>query len=53
MVWLALIVTVRLGGGRLDQDAAAGKLMTASSPICAMVSSVTSLRRKTAGAASD
>lgn len=37
---LALIVTVMLGAGLLDQDAAASRLMPASSPIGAMVFSV-------------
>jgi hypothetical protein len=36
-VWLALIVTVMFGAGLLDRDAAAGRLMTGSSPIGAMV----------------
>ena len=40
VVELSLIVTVRFGAGLLDQDAAAGRLMTGSSPIDAMVSSV-------------
>ena len=48
MVQLALIVTVMLGAGLLDQDATAGKLMTASSPIGAMVSSVMCRARWTA-----
>jgi len=34
-----LIVTVMFGAGLLDQDAAAGRLMTGSSPNGAMVSS--------------
>lgn len=40
MVQLALLVTVMLGAGLHGQDAAAGRLMTASSAIGVMVSSV-------------
>ena len=40
VVSLALIVTAMFGAGVLDQDAAAGKVMTGSSPIGAMVSRV-------------
>jgi len=40
-VYLALIVTVMGGAGMLDQVASAGRLMTGSSPIGAIVSSVT------------
>ena len=40
VVWQGLIVTVLFGAGLLDQDSAAGRLMTASSPIGAMVASV-------------
>ena len=48
VVELALIVTVMFGAGLLDQGAAAGKLMTGSSPIGAMVSSVLQRARWTA-----
>ena len=40
VVSLGLIVTVMLGAGLLDQEATAGRLTTALSPIGAMVSSV-------------
>lgn len=33
MVWTALIVTVMFGAGLLDENAQAGRLMPASSPI--------------------
>lgn len=43
-----MIVTVMLGAGLLDQDATAGRLMTASSPMGATVSSVMQRARWTA-----
>ena len=44
VVWQGLIVTVLFGAGLLDQDSAAGRLMTASSPIGAMVCFVNRLK---------
>ena len=50
VVQLALIVSVMLGAGLLDQVATAGELMTAFWPIGAMVSSVMDRARWTAHA---